>query len=228
MKFTYFGHACFHIELNGFKFLFDPFITPVGNDKIVDIDSIQADYILVSHGHEDHVADLKLLAEKTQATVISNPEILAWLDAQGYNKYHPMNFGTKTFNFGDLHFVPAQHSSGLPNGQYGGQPGGFIINTPHGAVYYSGDTSLTMEMMLVPRYADIDVAILPIGGNFTMNAQESIIANEMIKARHIIGVHYDTFGYIKIDHEATKQLYAQHNIPFTLPEIGQTVEIELK
>src|SRR5690606_29315081 len=84
MKFTYFGHACFHIELNGFKFLFDPFITPVGNDKIVDIDSIQADYILVSHGHEDHVADLKLLAEKTQATVISNPEILAWLDAPGY------------------------------------------------------------------------------------------------------------------------------------------------
>lgn len=227
MKFTYFGHACFQLELNGTTFLFDPFITPVGNDKIVDISQIKADYILVSHGHEDHVADLYTLATMTNATVISNPEVLAWLSKQGYDKSHPMNFGSKTFEFGQLHFVPAQHSSSLPDGSYGGNPGGFIINTPKGVVYYSGDTSLTMEMQLLPRYASIDVAIMPIGGNFTMNAEECIIANEMIKAKEVIGVHYDTFGYIKIDHEKTKELFKVNDIPFHLPEIGEIIEIEL-
>lgn len=227
MKFTYFGHACFHLELNGTNFLFDPFITPVGNDKVINIDDIKADYILVSHGHEDHVADLLLMAQKTGATVISNPEVLAWLTQQGYDKNHPMNFGSKIFDFGQLHFVPAQHSSGLPDGSYGGQPGGFIINTPQGVVYYSGDTCLTMEMQLVPKYASIDVAILPIGGNFTMNAQECIWAQEMIKAKRIIGVHYDTFGYIEIDHQATKELFQSNNIPFNLPGVGEVIDIEL-
>lgn len=227
MKFTYFGHACFHLELNGTKFLIDPFITPVGNDKTIDISSIQADYILISHGHEDHIADAILFAHQTQATVIANPEVLAWIEKQGYSKVHPMNFGTREFEFGKLHFVPAQHSSGLPDGSYGGQPGGFIINTPKGVVYYSGDTSLTMEMQLIPRYAKIDVAILPIGGNFTMNPEEAVIANEMIQAKHIIGVHFDTFGYIKIDHEWTKELFQKNNIPFILPSIGEIIELPL-
>lgn len=225
MKFTFYGQACFLLELNNVKFLFDPFITFNDLAKDIDINKIAADYILVSHGHEDHIADLVAIANITNATVISNPEILAWLSKQGYEKSHPMNFGSRNFDFGKLSYVPAQHSSGLPDGSYGGNPGGFVIKTEAGNVYYSGDTSLTMEMNLIPRYADIDVAILPIGGNFTMDATEAIIANEMIKAKKIIGVHFDTFGYIEIDHEVTKELFAKANIDFVLPVIGQTIDL---
>lgn len=225
MKFTYFGQSCFLLEWGQYKILFDPFISPNPLAKHIHINDIQADYILVSHGHEDHIADLLTLARQTQAVVISNFEICTWLGKQGYDHIHPMNFGNRTFDFGKLHFVPAQHSSGLPDGSYGGNPGGFVLATEEGNIYYSGDTCLSMEMLLIPRYADIDTAILPIGGNFTMDASEAVIANEMIKADKIIGVHFDTFGYIEIDHQATKKIFEDAQIEFILPEIGRQVSI---
>lgn len=225
MKFTYFGQSCFLVEWDGIKALFDPFISPNPLAKDIDINSIQADYIFVSHGHEDHVADLLTLAKQTQALVVSNFEICNWVQAQGYEKVHPMNFGSRMFDFGKVHLVPAQHSSVLPDGSHGGNPGGFILKTNQGNLYYSGDTCMSMEMQLIPKYAAIDWAILPIGGNFTMDAAEAVMANEMIQAKKIVGVHFDTFGYIEIQHEECKKTFADAQINFVLPEIGKEIEL---
>lgn len=225
MKFTFYGHSCFTIEVAGKKLLFDPFIT--GNElaKDIDVDSIEADYILVSHGHGDHVGDLVRIAKRTGATVIGANEVVGWAQQQGCEKGHAMNFGPFNFEFGELRFVPAWHSSGLPDGSYGGNPGGFVLKTAEGNFYYAGDTCLMMDMQLIPRYAKLDFAILPIGGNFTMNVDDALIASEFILCNKVIGVHFDTFGYIRIDHKAAKDKFNEAGIDFMLPEIGETIEL---
>lgn len=224
MKFTYYGQSCFSIEVEGKHLLFDPFITGNPLAKAIDVNQIQADYILVSHGHSDHVGDLINIAKRTNATVVSAYEITCWCEAQGVKNVHPLNHGgKKEFEFGTVKFVPACHSSVLPDGTYGGTAGGFVITTSSQNFYYSGDTSLTMDMQLIPRYAKLAIAILPIGDNFTMGAEDAIIAAEFIQCKKIIGVHYDTFGYIEIDHEKTKQQFANAGLDLTLPEIGKTI-----
>lgn len=205
MEFTFYGQSCFSLNINKTNLLFDPFITGNEHAKHIDIKTIHADYILVSHGHEDHTADLVTLAKQTGAKVIANFEIISWLQNQGITNVHPMNFGTVDFNFGTLTFFQAMHSSVLADGTYAGNPGGFILKSDGGNIYYSGDTSLFMDMQLVPYYAKVDVAFLPIGGNFTMNAKEAIYASELIKCNHIVGLHFDTFNFIKINHEETKK-----------------------
>lgn len=225
MKFTFYGHACFAVEVSGKKLLFDPFIT--GNElaKDIDINKIEADYILVSHGHGDHVGDLMAIAKNTGATVISNAEITSWVEKQGHEKVHPMNFGPRDFDFGKVHYVPAMHSSGLPDGSYGGNPGGFVIRTEEINFYFAGDTSLTMDMQLIPRYTKLDVAILPVGGNFTMDAEEAVAAAEFVQCDKVVGVHFDTFGYIVIDHDKAIDIFKQKGKELILPEIGKTIEI---
>src|ERR1043165_146381 len=169
MNFTFYGHSCFSIEVAGKKLLFDPFIT--GNElaRDIDVNSIEADYILISHGHGDHVGDLVSIAKRTGAQVIGAYEGILWAQQQGVENGHGMNYGTFNFDFGEARFVPAWHSSGLPDGSYGGNPGGWLIKTAEGNFYFAGDTCLSMEMQLIPRYTKLDFAILPIGGNFTMN-----------------------------------------------------------
>ena len=225
MKFTFYGHACFAIETNGKKLLFDPFIT--GNElaKDIDINKIEADYILVSHGHGDHVADLVSIAKRTGAMVIAAFEIVEWVQKQGVTNAHPMNFGPYNFDFGKLHFLPAWHSSVMPDGVYGGNPGGFLVHGAEKKFYYSGDTCLMMDMQLIPRYAKLDFAILPVGGNFTMDADDAVIAADFIKCDKIIGIHFDTFGYIKIDHQAAKDKFKAAGKELILPEIGQTITL---
>jgi L-ascorbate metabolism protein UlaG (beta-lactamase superfamily) len=225
MNFTFYGHACFAVEVAGKKLLFDPFITGNPLAKDVDIKKIEADYILVSHGHGDHVGDLLEIAKNTGATVISNAEITTWVARQGYEKVHPMNFGARDFDFGKVHYVPAMHSSGLPDGSYGGNPGGFVIRNKDINFYFAGDTCLTMDMKLIPMYTQLDVAILPIGGNFTMDAEEAVLAADFIQCDKIVGIHFDTFGYIVIDHDAAKQKFADAGKELILPEIGKTIEI---
>ena len=225
MKFTFYGHACFAIETGGKNFLFDPFIS--GNElaKDIDIDSIKADYILVSHGHGDHVADLVRIAKRTGAMVIAAFEIVEWVQKQGVTNAHPMNFGPYNFDFGKLHFLPAWHSSVMPDGVYGGNPGGFLMHGGEQKFYYSGDTCLMMDMQLIPRYAKLDFAILPIGGNFTMDADDALIASDFIQCNKIIGIHFDTFGYIKIDHDKTKEKFKAAGKELILPKIGETIEL---
>src|SRR5687768_9575809 len=130
MKFTYYGHSSFAVEVKGRKILFDPFITPNDLARSIDVDRIEADYIFVSHGHADHVADLKGVAERTGAKVVGAFELTEWISKQGISNVHPMNTGGKwAFDFGTVKCVVAHHSSGLPDGSYGGNPLGFIFTT---------------------------------------------------------------------------------------------------
>lgn len=224
MQVTYYGHSCFTVTTNNKKLLFDPFITPNELTKgKVDIDSLEADYILISHGHEDHIADAEYLAKKTGAKVITNWEIAGWLGQKGVENIHPMNTGGK-WNFGDftVRCVVAQHSSGLPDGTYGGNPMGFIISNQEGEFYYSGDTALTLDMQLIPNWAKLNFAILPIGDNFTMDAKDAAACSKMIECKEVIGVHYDTFGYIKVDSTTAKSAFEAVGAKLHLLEIGET------
>jgi L-ascorbate metabolism protein UlaG (beta-lactamase superfamily) len=227
MNFTYYGHSCFSVEVKGTKLLFDPFITPneLAN-KVIDVDTIAADYILVSHGHADHIADCVRIAGRTGAKVICSWEIYEWLGKQGIENMHPMNTGGK-WNFGDftVKVVVAQHSSGLPDGTYGGNPFGFIIYTEEGNFYYSGDTALTLDMQLIPGWAELRFAVLPIGDNFTMDVADAVQCARMVKCQQVIGVHYDTFGFIKIDHEKAKKAFADTSANLLLLNIGETIKL---
>lgn len=226
MKYTFYGHSCFAVEIRGKKIVVDPFITQNELARNIDINTIGADYIFVSHGHFDHMADLVQLAQKTGATVVSNYEIVTWAQKQGLTKVHPMNTGGKwQFDFGAVKCVNAVHSSSLPDGSHGGNPMGFVFMTDEGNFYYSGDTALTFDMELVPAIATLDFAILPIGDNFTMGVEDAIIAAEFIECEKIIGVHYDTFGYIKIDQAVARQQFADAGLELLLPEIGSTIEV---
>jgi L-ascorbate metabolism protein UlaG (beta-lactamase superfamily) len=226
MKFTYYGHSCFLVETEGKKILFDPFITHNELAKHIKIAEIEADLILVSHGHVDHIADCVTLAQSTGAQVVSNWEICQWLDKNGVKNYHPMNTGgQKDFQGIKVRCVVAQHSSCLPDGSNGGNPMGFIVSSKEGSFYYSGDTALTLDMQLVPKWAKLNFAILPIGDNFTMGYDDAVSAAGMVDCKQVIGVHYDSFGYIKIDHEKAGNAFKNAGCTLHLPSIGESINI---
>lgn len=227
MKVTYFGHACFLVEIENIKLLFDPFISPNELAKEIDVESLMPDYILISHGHEDHVYDAEKIAKQSGATIISNFEITSWFNKKGIEKTHPMNHGGSwNFNFGKVKYVNAVHSSGLPDGSYGGNSGGFVIESKEGNFYFAGDTALTMDMKLIPLFTKLNFAILPIGDNFTMDVNEALIAADFIECKQIIGMHYDTFGFIEIDHDKAKDKFSQKEKDLLLLKIGQTQDIK--
>jgi L-ascorbate metabolism protein UlaG (beta-lactamase superfamily) len=226
MKLTYYGQSCFAVEVEGINLLFDPFITPNELAKNINLDSIKADYLLVSHGHTDHIADGVSLAKQTGATVIGAFEVINWFAGKGIDKVHPMNIGGQwLFDFGKVRCTNAIHSSAMPDGSYGGNPMGFLIITNDKSFYYSGDTALTLDLQLIPRWAKPDFAILPLGDNFTMGYEDAIIAAEMIGCENIVGVHFDTFGYIKIDHEKVKNAFKAAGLNLFLPAIGESIEL---
>lgn len=226
MKLTYYGHSCFNVRVGKANILFDPFITPNPLASHIKLKDIKADFILVSHGHSDHVADLIELANSTGAKVVSSWEIYEWLGKKGVTNTHPMNTGGK-WNFGDfiVKCVAAQHSSGLPDGSYGGNPLGFIVKSAEGDFYYSGDTALTLDMQLIPTWAKLKFAVLPIGDNFTMDIADAAECARMIHCSTIIGVHYDTFGFIKIDHDEAKNVFSKTEKQLHLLKIGESIEL---
>ena len=200
MKVTYYGHSCFAAQVANKTLLFDPFIT--GNElaKAIDVNTVPADYILISHGHADHMADAAAIAKRTGATIVSNYEVTLWFNQQGLPKTHPLNHGGGwRFDFGRVKFVNAVHSSSLPDGTYGGNPGGFVIESDGGSFYYSGDTALTMDMKLIGESTRLLFAALPIGDNFTMGVDDAIKAAEFVRCQEVLGLHYNTFAPIKID-----------------------------
>lgn len=226
MDITYYGHSCFLLNIEGIKVLFDPFITPNELASEIDIDKIEADFILLSHGHPDHVADAEKIAKNTKATVVSSFEIVNWYENKGISDTHPMNIGGKwKFPFGTVKMIEAVHSNSLPDGTYGGSPAGFVIETEKSTFYYSGDTSLFSDMKMIGESFNIEFAFLCIGDNFTMDASEALKASDFVKTDKIIGMHYDTFPYIKIDKEETLELAKKAGKELTLMKIGETINL---
>lgn len=226
MDITYYGHSCFGITFDKHQLLIDPFITPNELASDIDVEMIGADFILISHAHQDHIADAEDIAKRTGATIISNYEIATHYGNKGLETY-PLNHGGKaTFDFGTVKYVNAIHTSSFSDGSYGGNPGGFVVWNDRQCFYFAGDTALTMDMQLIPMTCpSIDVAILPIGDNFTMGYQDAVMAGDLVQCDKVIGCHYDTFGYIKIDHEAAKKAFDTAEKTLFLPAIGESLTI---
>lgn len=225
MQITYYGHSCFMIRLGGSKVLFDPFISDNPLAAEVDISTIDPDYILISHGHGDHVQDAETIAKQSDATIVSNYEIVTWFETKGIKKFHPMNLGGSwNFDFGRVKYVQAVHSSSLPDGANGGNPGGFIIENNDITFYYAGDTALMLDMQLF-ALSNLQFAFLPIGDNFTMGIDDAVTAASFLKVKKVIGMHYDTFGFIEIDKDRAKQVFSKAGVELVLLNIGETLDI---
>jgi len=225
MKITFLGHACFYIQIGETNILVDPFIS--GNPKAshIDVDSLKADYILITHAHFDHTQDVETIAKRTGATVISNFEIVTHYQGKDI-KGHPLNHGGSwEFDFGRVKYVNAIHTSSFQDGSYGGQPGGFVVEGEHKNIYIAGDTALTYDMKLIPLQTKLDLAILPIGDNFTMGIEDAIIASDFIECDKILGCHFDTFGYIEINHEDAKRNFFEKDKDLMLLKIGESIEL---
>jgi L-ascorbate metabolism protein UlaG (beta-lactamase superfamily) len=226
MQFTYYGHSCFSVFAGGKTLLFDPFIS--GNElaSAIAIDAIRADYIFVSHGHYDHITDVVRIAQRTGAMVLGNWELYDWFNRNGVSNTHPINPGGQfTFDFGKVKCLIAQHSSSLPDGSYGGVACGFALVTPDGNFYYSGDTGLTLDMQLIPEWASLDFAVFPIGDGLTMGVEDAIKAARFTGVRTVVGVHYDTFGLIKIDHQKAIASFKEAGMTLHLLTIGSITEL---
>ncbi|HZY41949.1 MAG TPA: metal-dependent hydrolase [Anaerolineae bacterium] len=198
---TWFGHATQMLDVNGTQLLVDPFFT--GNPAAsISAAEAQADFILVSHGHDDHVGDAVAIAKRTSATVIANFEIINWFEGQGVTNAHAQHIGGGfNYPFGYLKLTQALHGSALPDGSYGGNPAGFLLTAEGKKIYLACDTGLFGDMKLIGEEG-IDLAVLPIGDNFTMGPDDALRAVKLLQPRHVIPVHYDTWGLIAQDVQA--------------------------
>ncbi|KJD32981.1 hydrolase [Tamlana nanhaiensis] len=226
MKITFYGHACLGIEINDINIIVDPFITP--NEKaseIIDVNALKADYILITHAHGDHLADAEVIAKRTNALIVSNWEIATHYQNKGLDVHHMNNGGKWDFEFGTVKYVNAIHSSSFPDGSYGGHPGGFVIESEHKNIYIAGDTALTFDMKLIPMQTKLDLAVLPIGDDLTMGIEDAILASDFVECDKILGYHFDTFGYIEIDHEEAKRKFFEKDKDLMLLNIGESIEL---
>ena len=225
MKITFLGHASLALQIKDIHILVDPFIT--GNEKAshINIDELQAHYILLTHAHQDHLLDFERIAKRTGAKLISNYEIVTHYGKLGYEG-HPLNHGGSwEFDFGRIKCVSAIHTSSFPDGSYGGNPAGFVIEGEHKNIYIAGDTALTMDMKLIPMQTKLDLAILPIGDCFTMGIDDAILASDFVECDKVLGYHFDTFGFIEIDHDSAKRKFFDKGKDLMLLDIGDSIEL---
>lgn len=228
MKLTYFGHSAFQFEMGGANILLDPFIT--GNmhtDGVVVAESLSPDFILLTHAHGDHWGDTADIATRSGATVVGNFEITQYLTSNhGHENVQPLNTGGAwTFDWGRVTQTYARHSSAFPDGTYGGNPNGYMIEAEGKVIYAMGDTSPFSEMEWLGKDYDIDIALMPIGDCFTMGPSASIRAANMIQAALTIPIHYNTFPLIEVDTSEWLDLMsnAGHNARVLTP--GETIEV---
>ncbi|TGE10463.1 metal-dependent hydrolase [Hymenobacter fodinae] len=226
MNLTYYGHSCFLLEAGGSKVLFDPFIRPNPLAKDVDVDKIEADYILLSHGHGDHVADVEEIGQRTGAELVGMVETVGWFGQKGLKATYGMNLGgTISLPFGKVKMVAAAHSNSLPDGSYGGLAAGFVVETEGKTFYFAGDTALTYDMKLIGERYKLDFALLPIGDFYTMNVDDALIAAEWTGASKVIGMHFDTFPPLVIDHDEAKAKATQAGKELVLLRVGETITL---
>jgi L-ascorbate metabolism protein UlaG (beta-lactamase superfamily) len=225
VRITYHSHACFGIDAGGTHLLIDPFLS--GNPLAdVSAEQVAADYILVSHGHEDHVGDTVAIAQRTGAKTISNFEIQSWLLAQGVEDAHPLHIGGGfDFPFGRVKLTIAHHGSMLPDGSYGGNPAGFLLTLEGKKIYHACDTGLFYDMKLIGEEG-LDLAILPIGDNFTMGPDDALRAVKFLAPKVVIPIHYDTFDVIKQDpHVFAARVEAETSAQCVVLKAGETYDL---
>jgi L-ascorbate metabolism protein UlaG (beta-lactamase superfamily) len=225
VKITWYGHSALGLEIGGYKLLVDPYFTdnPAASTTAADV---SADFILVTHGHFDHVGDTAAIAKRTGAMVISNFEIAEWMAKQGVQNTHGQHIGgSHAFPFGTLKLTPALHGSGLPDGAYGGNPAGFLLTPKDGMkVYISGDTGLFSDMKLIGQEG-IDIAFLPIGDNYTMGPDDAYKAVELIMPKHVIPIHYNTWELIAQDAAKWSERVARLGVKVYILKPGQTLTL---
>ncbi len=198
IKLTYFGHSCFLIEGSKGKIVTDPFLR--GNPHVrVNPNEIICNAILVSHGHSDHLGDAVEISQKNHAPILGVYELIQSCTKQGATGFAMNIGGSRKMDWGEVTLAPAIHSSGCADGTYGGTPCGFILKMDNRTLYHAGDTGLSMEMKLLSEVHNIDVALLPIGDNFTMGPADAAKAVEFLKPKLVIPMHYNTFPEIQQD-----------------------------
>ncbi len=210
MKVTFLGYACFLLEVNKINLLFDSYISPNPLAQTVDIDAVKADYIFLSYGHYDHVADLERIYQNQPATIIANLAMTNWYEKKGIDRSLPLKPGSKrVLDFDTIKAAYEPHSSSMPDGSYTGCVMGFVIQSGDTAFHFAGDTVLQQDMKQIGIFYDIDFAILPIGDTFTIDIEETLHAADYVGIEKIIGMHYDSFPSfpgIEIDHGKVKRI----------------------
>ena len=225
MTIKYLGQNCFLFTYKEKNILSDPFYNFGKAESGFDIAAQKIDFVLITHAHGDHIADVKeVLQHHPEAQIIGQPEICGYFD-------HPnsidINFGgSAKFLDMKISMVPASHTSSFPDGTYGGEPCGYIFRFEGKNIYLAGDTGVMADMQLFPQlFGNIDLAILPIGGHYTMCARKaSFAAAELLKTKKVIGCHFDTFEPITIDHESAYNHFNERNVELILPKLGQEIE----
>jgi len=222
---TWYGHATLGLETSGYRILIDPFFTgnPVAS---IGSDQIQADFILVSHGHGDHIGDAIEIAKSTGAMVISNAEIARWLEKRGVN-VHPQHLGGGYRHpFGYLKLTMALHGSILPDGSYGGNPAGFLLTTNEGEkIYMACDTGLFGDMRLIGEEG-IDLALIPIGDNYTMGPEDALRAVKLLQPKRVVPIHYDTWDLITQDPNAwAHRVWSETGVEVVVMKPGQSIVV---
>ncbi|SMC76311.1 metal-dependent hydrolase [Sporomusa malonica] len=217
---TFYGHACFVLKSDNTALLFDPFFTgnPVNTTKATEV---ECSYILVSHGHGDHLGDTVDIAKRTGATVIATAELAALVGQQDCANISMHLGGKRAFDFGYVRITPAFHGAGIP----GGHAAGFIVNFFGKTIYFAGDTALFGDMALLGRLEKIDYALLPIGDNYTMGPDDAVEAVKLLNPRAVVPMHYNTWPLIAQSPEDFKEKVENLNIPVHIMHPGQSFEL---
>lgn len=224
VKLTYHGHSCVELESGGHRIIIDPFLKGNSHAKAKPSD-IKVEAVLVTHGHGDHVGDAVEIAKKNDCPVVCNFEISNWLGSKGVQT-HPMHIGgSHPFDWGRVKLTPALHGSALPDGTYGGNPAGFLVFMGGKCVYHAGDTGITSDMQLYGRLNPIDIALLPIGDNFTMDVNDAVEAAAMLGTKQAMPIHFDTFPIITANPQEFIRKVEAHGIKGRICMPGETIEV---
>ncbi|WP_124726910.1 metal-dependent hydrolase [Staphylospora marina] len=227
MRITYHGHSCFEWVHGSHRILIDPFLSGNPSAKVKP-EEIDANWILLTHGHGDHLGDTVSIALRTGATVIAPHELAVWLQGKGVNVHGMGVGGGFRFEFGHVKMTPALHGGAIEaDGQvlYGGSPAGYLVTVDGKRIYHAGDTALFSDMKLISRGEPVDLALLPIGDNYTMGPEDALIAAEWLNARHVVPMHYGTFPVIEQDPHAFVSRLEQKGIGGTVMKPGDTLEL---